>query len=55
MNIAKWANNANARYEENCVLQEQKAREHAENRKTIAMFLIGVAICYAVLVLVNGL
>ena len=53
MNIAEFANNENARYEETLRLQKEQARQRAENHRTVALFIIGVTLCYLALAWVN--
>ena len=53
MNIAEFANNENARYEEQVRLHEEHERKRAENHRTVALFIIGVTLCYLALAWVN--
>lgn len=53
MNIANWANNANKTYEEQVRLQKERARKRAENHRTVALFIIGVTLCYLALAWAN--
>lgn len=53
MNIASFGNNANKRHEETLRLQKEQARQRAENRRNVALFIIGVALCYLALAWVN--
>lgn len=53
MNIAEFANNENARYEEQVRIQQKKAQKRVENHRTVALFIIGVTLCYLALAWVN--
>ena len=53
MNIAEFANNENARYEEALRLQKKHAQKRAENHRTVVLFIVGVALCYLALAWVN--